>query len=107
MLEAIGRLRTTMAGGVAAVIVAAGRGIRAGGDQPKAYRSLGGQPMIRFSLTLFSESKRIDAVQPVIHADDVALYETAAAGLPLLPAVFGGATRQASVRAGLEALATR
>ena len=45
-----------MAGGVAAVIVAAGRGIRAGGDQPKAYRALGGQPMIRFSLALFAGS---------------------------------------------------
>ncbi len=93
-----------MAGGVAAVIVAAGRGSRAGGDVPKPYRRLGGEPMIRMSLGLFSAHADIKVVQPVIHADDVALYDAAAAGLPLLPAVFGGATRQASVQAGLEAL---
>jgi 2-C-methyl-D-erythritol 4-phosphate cytidylyltransferase/2-C-methyl-D-erythritol 2,4-cyclodiphosphate synthase len=56
---------------------------------------------------LFSAHKQIDAVQPVIHADDVHLYTMAADGLDLLPAVFGGATRQDSVRAGLEALAGR
>jgi 2-C-methyl-D-erythritol 4-phosphate cytidylyltransferase/2-C-methyl-D-erythritol 2,4-cyclodiphosphate synthase len=43
-------------------------------------------------------------VQPVIHADDAALYRAAAAGFDLLAPVSGGATRQASVRAGLEAL---
>jgi 2-C-methyl-D-erythritol 4-phosphate cytidylyltransferase/2-C-methyl-D-erythritol 2,4-cyclodiphosphate synthase len=95
-----------MAGGVAAVIVAAGRGSRAGGDIPKAYQPLGGQPMIRYSLSLFSIDRRICVVQPVIHADDAALYEAAAGGLDLLAAVFGGTTRQGSVRAGLEALAT-
>jgi 2-C-methyl-D-erythritol 4-phosphate cytidylyltransferase/2-C-methyl-D-erythritol 2,4-cyclodiphosphate synthase len=93
-----------MAGGVAAIIVAAGRGSRAGGDIPKAYQPVGGQPMIRFSLNLFSTDPDITVVQPVIHADDVALYENAAGGLDLLRPVFGGATRQASVRAGLEAL---
>jgi 2-C-methyl-D-erythritol 4-phosphate cytidylyltransferase/2-C-methyl-D-erythritol 2,4-cyclodiphosphate synthase len=94
-----------MTGGVAAVIVAAGRGSRAGGDIPKAYRSLAGQPMIRFSLTLFSGDQHIRLVQPVIHRDDVGLYESAAGGLDVLPPVFGGDTRQSSVRAGLEALA--
>src|SRR4051812_20025934 len=94
-----------MADGVAAVIVAAGRGSRAGAGMPKAYRTLIGQPMIRFSLSLFSGEKQIRLVQPVIHADDVELYEVAAGGLAVLPPVFGGATRQSSVRAGLEALA--
>ena len=46
-------------------------------------------------------------VQPVIHPDDKALFEAATAGLRLLEPVIGGATRQASVRAGLEALSTR
>jgi 2-C-methyl-D-erythritol 4-phosphate cytidylyltransferase/2-C-methyl-D-erythritol 2,4-cyclodiphosphate synthase len=95
-----------MTGGVAAVIVAAGRGSRAGGDMPKAYRPLAGDPMIRFSLRLFSVDRHVRVVQPVIHADDTALYEAASRGLDLLPPVFGGATRQASVRAGLEAIAT-
>jgi 2-C-methyl-D-erythritol 4-phosphate cytidylyltransferase / 2-C-methyl-D-erythritol 2,4-cyclodiphosphate synthase len=94
-----------MMGGVAAVIVAAGRGSRAGSGIPKAYRPLGGQPMIRFSLSLFSGDKHIRLVQPVIHADDIGFYETAAGGLDVLPPVFGGATRQSSVLAGLEALA--
>jgi 2-C-methyl-D-erythritol 4-phosphate cytidylyltransferase/2-C-methyl-D-erythritol 2,4-cyclodiphosphate synthase len=93
-----------MPGGIATVIVAAGRGSRAGGELPKAYRFLGGQPMIRLSLTRFSTDPHIDIVQPVIHGDDVDLYAPAASGLNLLPPVFGGATRQSSVRAGLEAL---
>src|SRR5918999_5669738 len=93
-----------MSGGVAAVIVAAGRGSRAGGEIPKAYRSLGGQPMIRFSLSLFSANKQIHVVHPVIHAEDVSLYQAAVGGLDVLPPVLGGATRQSSVRAGLEAL---
>jgi 2-C-methyl-D-erythritol 4-phosphate cytidylyltransferase/2-C-methyl-D-erythritol 2,4-cyclodiphosphate synthase len=104
-LEAIGWISGTLVmGGVAAVIVAAGRGSRAGDGIPKAYRPLDGQPMIRFSLSRFSADRHIRLVQPVIHADDIGLYETAAGGLDVLPPVFGGATRQASVRAGLEAL---
>src|SRR5581483_8155898 len=71
----------------------------------KAYRRLAGDPMIRLSLASFSRHGEIDLVQPVIHPDDRALYEPAAAGLSVLPAVYGGATRQASVLAGLEALA--
>jgi len=89
---------------IAAVIVAAGRGSRAGGAVPKVYQAVAGQPLIRFSLSLFSAHKQIAAVQPVIHPDDAHLYAAAAEGLNVLPAVFGGATRQASVRAGLEAL---
>ena len=42
--------------------------------------------------------------KPVIHRDDVTSYDAAAKGLKLMPPVFGGATRQASVLAGLEAL---
>jgi 2-C-methyl-D-erythritol 4-phosphate cytidylyltransferase/2-C-methyl-D-erythritol 2,4-cyclodiphosphate synthase len=91
--------------GVAAVVVAAGRGSRAGGDLPKQFQSIGGEPMIRRSLAMLVEHPEIGAVQPVIHRDDVAMFVAAAAELPLLPHVFGGLTRQTSVRAGLEALA--
>jgi 2-C-methyl-D-erythritol 4-phosphate cytidylyltransferase/2-C-methyl-D-erythritol 2,4-cyclodiphosphate synthase len=92
---------------VAAVVVAAGRGLRAGGQMPKQYRDLAGEPVIRSSLTLFSWHGQIGAVQAVIHGDDRTAYEAAAKGLRLLPPVLGGATRQASVRAGLEALSVR
>ena len=93
-----------MTSSVAAVIVAAGRGTRAGGDLPKQYRALAGEPVIRSSLSLFSWHGEVGAVQAVIHPDDVPAYDAAAKGLKLMPPVFGGATRQASVRAGLEAL---
>jgi 2-C-methyl-D-erythritol 4-phosphate cytidylyltransferase/2-C-methyl-D-erythritol 2,4-cyclodiphosphate synthase len=90
---------------VAAIVVAAGRGLRAGGAQPKQYRLLGGAPVIRASLELLSRHPLIAAVQPVVHGDDLPLYDRAAAGLTLRTPVPGGATRQDSVRAGLEALA--
>jgi 2-C-methyl-D-erythritol 4-phosphate cytidylyltransferase / 2-C-methyl-D-erythritol 2,4-cyclodiphosphate synthase len=93
-----------MTGAVAAVVVAAGRGIRAGGELPKQYRSLGGVSVIRRSLALFTDHPQVSAVQPVIHPEDAELCATAASGLQLLAPVFGGKTRQQSVRAGLEAL---
>jgi 2-C-methyl-D-erythritol 4-phosphate cytidylyltransferase/2-C-methyl-D-erythritol 2,4-cyclodiphosphate synthase len=96
-----------MTGMVAAVVVAAGRGLRVGGDRPKQYRQILGEPVIRPSLAALAAHEGISLVQPVVHPDDSVLYQAAVAGLDLLPPVAGGATRQASVRAGLEALATR
>jgi 2-C-methyl-D-erythritol 4-phosphate cytidylyltransferase/2-C-methyl-D-erythritol 2,4-cyclodiphosphate synthase len=87
------------------VIVAAGRGLRAGGPVAKQYRDLAGQPVVRHSLMRFSEHPAIDLVQSVIHPQDQVLFDNAATGLNLLAPVSGGATRQESVRAGLEALA--
>jgi 2-C-methyl-D-erythritol 4-phosphate cytidylyltransferase/2-C-methyl-D-erythritol 2,4-cyclodiphosphate synthase len=93
-----------MQGGVAVVVVAAGRGTRVGGDSPKQYRALGGAPVIGHTLRLFADHPEIGMVQPVIHRDDIARFHAASAGLRLRQPVFGGATRQLSVRAGLEAL---
>jgi 2-C-methyl-D-erythritol 4-phosphate cytidylyltransferase/2-C-methyl-D-erythritol 2,4-cyclodiphosphate synthase len=90
---------------VAAIVVAAGRGLRAGAAVPKQYRAIAGTPVVRASLALFAAHPEVDRVQPVIHADDAGLFDDAAAGLDLLPPAIGGATRQASVRAGIEALA--
>ena len=56
-----------MTGRVAAVVVAAGRGHRAGGDVPKQYREIAGEPVIRPTLSRLSRHPQIDAVQPVIH----------------------------------------
>jgi 2-C-methyl-D-erythritol 4-phosphate cytidylyltransferase/2-C-methyl-D-erythritol 2,4-cyclodiphosphate synthase len=90
---------------VAAVIVAAGRGERAGSGPPKQYRLLGGEPVLRRSLRLFAAHTAVDAVQPVIDPSHAAAYRAASAGLDKLsPPVAGGATRQASVRAGLAAI---
>jgi len=93
-----------MPDGIAAVVVAAGRGIRAGGTVPKQYRVVRGAPLIRHALSLFVDHPEIDFVQPVIHRDDAAAFAEATAGLKLRAAAFGGATRQMSVRSGLEAL---
>jgi 2-C-methyl-D-erythritol 4-phosphate cytidylyltransferase/2-C-methyl-D-erythritol 2,4-cyclodiphosphate synthase len=93
-----------MPGGVAAVVVAAGRGVRAGGGAPKQYRQVRGAPLIRHALSLFIDHPEIDMVQPVIHRDDAATFAEASAGLGLRGAAYGGATRQISVRAGLEAI---
>jgi 2-C-methyl-D-erythritol 4-phosphate cytidylyltransferase / 2-C-methyl-D-erythritol 2,4-cyclodiphosphate synthase len=90
---------------VAAVIVAAGRGQRAAGDIPKQYRTIAGTPVIRPTLSAFSGHCRIAVVQPVIHPADEELFRGASSGLTkLLDPVPGGATRQISVYAGLQAL---
>jgi len=92
-----------------AIIVAAGRGQRFGGDGPKQYQALAGEPLLRRTLLAFCAHGRVDRVLAVIHADDALLFAEAADGLPnahkLQPAVIGGAARQDSVRNGLEALA--
>lgn len=90
----------------AALVVAGGGGIRAGGGIPKQYRLIGGEPVLRRSLRLFTDHHEIGAVQAVIRPEDLPEYEAASRDLPkCLPAAPGGATRQASVRAGLESLA--
>lgn len=92
---------------IAALIVAAGRGARAGGDIPKQYAALGGVPVLTHTLATFLGHEQIARVQVVIHPDDTALYDSAVKELAgkVMPPAFGAATRQASVCAGLEALA--
>jgi 2-C-methyl-D-erythritol 4-phosphate cytidylyltransferase/2-C-methyl-D-erythritol 2,4-cyclodiphosphate synthase len=90
---------------VAAVVVAAGRGLRAGGDVPKQFRRIGGETVLRRTLAMLAETPNLSLLQPVIRAEDRSLFEAAASAMQILPPVTGGATRQASVRAGLEALA--
>ncbi|MGZ5842740.1 MAG: bifunctional 2-C-methyl-D-erythritol 4-phosphate cytidylyltransferase/2-C-methyl-D-erythritol 2,4-cyclodiphosphate synthase [Xanthobacteraceae bacterium] len=89
----------------AAILVAAGRGLRAGAGGPKQYRSMGGQTVIYRAMEPFSRHPLIASVQPVLHADDIAMFNAAVSGLRHQPPANGGATRQASVHAGLEALA--
>ncbi|MGD9785281.1 MAG: bifunctional 2-C-methyl-D-erythritol 4-phosphate cytidylyltransferase/2-C-methyl-D-erythritol 2,4-cyclodiphosphate synthase [Hyphomicrobiaceae bacterium] len=91
-----------------AIIVAAGRGTRAGGELPKQYADAGGAMVLTRTLRAFIAHSAIDHVVAVIHPDDEALYVRAAApvsGSKLHAPVHGGATRQESVRLGLEAAA--
>lgn len=91
---------------VAALVVAGGGGTRAGAGKPKQFRLIAGVPVLRRSLQLFTDHREIDAVQAVIRPEDLPDYQILSAGLPkCLPATVGGATRQASVHAGLESLA--
>jgi 2-C-methyl-D-erythritol 4-phosphate cytidylyltransferase/2-C-methyl-D-erythritol 2,4-cyclodiphosphate synthase len=91
----------------AAILVAAGRGLRAGAGGPKQYRSIGGQTVIYRAMAPFSNHPQVSHVQPVLHLDDVAMFSAAVTGLRHEQPAEGGATRQASVRAGLEALSAR
>ncbi len=92
------------------IIVAAGRGERAGShaEGPKQYRRIGGRPVISHTLDLFVKWQPARHIVVVIHPDDEALFATAkTAAMPAgdrLTVVHGGATRQQSVLAGLEAL---
>ena len=88
----------------AALIVAAGRGQRLGGAVPKQYLPLAGKAVLRHSLEAFARHPAVQALRVVIHGDDLDLYNSAAEGLGLLSPVEGGATRQESVRLGLESL---
>jgi 2-C-methyl-D-erythritol 4-phosphate cytidylyltransferase / 2-C-methyl-D-erythritol 2,4-cyclodiphosphate synthase len=96
---------------LAIVLVAAGRGARFGGDGPKQYAPLAGKSVLAHALARAASGGHADAVLTVIHADDVAQYTEAARLSGVAPARLamakGGATRQASVRQGLEALAAR
>lgn len=83
----------------AAVIVAAGRGSRAGGQVPKQWQMLAGAPVLAHTLAAFRG--HVDRLVLVIHPDDRDRAAAVAGDALLVP---GGATRDASVRAALEAL---
>lgn len=92
-----------------AIIVAAGRGSRAGAGGPKQYRDLGGRAVIARTAEAFLNHPDIDGVRIIIHRDDRAEYDAAMGDLlkhrKILEPVTGGAERQDSVRLGLESLA--
>ena len=90
---------------VYALVVAAGRGSRFGGALPKQYLPLAGATVLRHAVTALARHPRVTGVLAAIRPEDRALFDAAVAGLPMLPPVAGGATRQDSVRLGLEALA--
>ncbi|MCZ8136635.1 MAG: bifunctional 2-C-methyl-D-erythritol 4-phosphate cytidylyltransferase/2-C-methyl-D-erythritol 2,4-cyclodiphosphate synthase [Porphyrobacter sp.] len=87
----------------AAIVVAAGKGLRVGGDVPKQFRYWRGKPLVRHSVEALLTAGASPLVV-VIGADARADAEAALAGLEGLRFVHGGASRQDSVRNGLEAL---
>ena len=78
--------------------------MRAGGAVPKQYAPLAGQAILRRTLLSFGEYPQA-LLQVVIGPEQETLFSEVTTGITLLPAVIGGATRQESVRIGLEALA--
>ena len=84
---------------IIAIIVAAGRGTRAGGRSPKQWQHLGNKRMIDHSIDLFKNIPRINNVMVVLHSDDLHL-------LNRNDVLFtqGGSTRSESVKSGLKAL---
>ena len=91
--------------GTYAIAVAAGRGTRFGGETPKQYRMLAGRPVLRHAVEALLRGSGLAGLAVAIHPEDRALYDSAVGDLPLLPPVQGGAHRQDSVLAALEALA--
>ncbi len=95
-------------GGVWAVIVAAGAGVRLGGDQPKAFVGLAGRPLLAESVERLDRSDWIDAIvvvaPPGWEEPAIVLAEELVAS-KVSAVVVGGATRAASVHAGLAEVA--
>ena len=90
---------------IAILIVAAGKGERTGLGLPKQYERLAGQPMLRRTVEAFRAFDSACRIQVVIGPGQQELAAATLQGLNLPSPVLGGATRQESVRLGLEALA--
>jgi len=89
---------------ITAIIVAAGKGLRAGDGPPKQYRTLSGVPVLRRSVEVFQAHPGISKVIVVINPDHADFYEKAVGDLELPSPVAGGRTRQESVLNGLTSL---
>jgi len=90
-----------------AIVVAAGKGSRLGGDRPKQFLELGGIPVIIHTLRQFERSKEIQAVITVLPAGETAGFESVVKEFALKKVtgvIAGGATRAQSVRNGLRAI---
>ncbi|RLP23474.1 bifunctional 2-C-methyl-D-erythritol 4-phosphate cytidylyltransferase/2-C-methyl-D-erythritol 2,4-cyclodiphosphate synthase [Mesorhizobium sp. YM1C-6-2] len=97
----------TQPGQAAVVIVAAGRGERAGkADGPKQYRHIGGRPVVSHTIQAFLSHPRIGRIVVAIHPDDDELFRTSTSEFAdgRVTAIHGGATRQESTRLALRAL---
>ena len=86
---------------VTALIVAAGKGERAGGGVPKQYRLLGGKPVLRWAVESLIRHPAVQSTRVVIGEGQQELANAALEGLDVGATIEGGAERADSVRAGL------
>ena len=89
---------------VTALIVAAGKGERLGGDVPKQYRSIGGKPVLRWAVESLASHPSIDQVRIVIGSGQQELAQNALSGLDVGDLIVGGVERSDSVLNGLQAV---
>jgi 2-C-methyl-D-erythritol 4-phosphate cytidylyltransferase/2-C-methyl-D-erythritol 2,4-cyclodiphosphate synthase len=87
---------------VCALIVAAGRGTRAGGALPKQWQRLGDLRVIDHTVAAFAQHVNVDHIAVVLHADD--MVEAPAFEARGITVAKGGAERSLSVQSGLAAL---
>ncbi|MDR2239834.1 MAG: 2-C-methyl-D-erythritol 4-phosphate cytidylyltransferase [Zoogloeaceae bacterium] len=89
-----------------ALVPAAGTGVRVGGDEPKQYRLLAGQPMLRHALDTLCASPRIARVFVILAGTDAVWerFDWSGLGAKLVVLRCGGATRAESVANGLSAI---
>jgi 2-C-methyl-D-erythritol 4-phosphate cytidylyltransferase/2-C-methyl-D-erythritol 2,4-cyclodiphosphate synthase len=87
-----------------ALIVAAGKGERAGGGVPKQYRMLGGKPVLRWAVEALIRHPAVQSARVVIGSGQEEQARAVLDGLPVGKLIEGGAERADSVRAGLAAI---
>ena len=90
---------------IVALLLAAGRGERFGAPEPKQYALLLGRPVLRMAAEALLADGHVQILQPVCAKGEEGRVAAMLEGLPHLPPVIGGATRQGSVKAGLDAVA--
>ena len=89
---------------VTALIVAAGKGERLGGDVPKQYRPIGGKPVLRWAAEALAGHPSIDEVRVVIGEGQQQMARDALAGIAVGDLILGGAERSDSVLNGVRAI---
>lgn len=89
---------------VTALIVAAGKGERLGGDVPKQYRPIGGKPVLRWAVEALVGHPSIDQVRVVVREGQQELALDSLGGLPVDELIAGGTERSDSVLNGLRAV---
>ena len=88
-----------------ALIVAAGQGVRMGGDIPKQYQRIAGRTVLAHAIDALAKHPAIDEVRVVIGAGQEEVYAAAIDGRSLPAPIIGGATRRDSVASGLAEIA--